>query len=185
MLAAYLDTGYQIVLVAHIVFAIFGFGAVVLNGVYGAQIRAHSRAGRMTESLAVFEANFKVSSIGDYFMYAVFVLGLALVGMSDKTWKFSQTWVWLATALFVVSLGVAQGLLRPRVKKVGNLMRELAAGGPPGGGAGGAPAGPPPQALELQKLGPQVGIIGMTLDVMLVVMVVVMVFKPGAPGFGF
>ncbi len=184
MLAAYLDTGYKIVLVAHIFCAIVGFGAVFLNGLYGAQIKAHSQAGRVSESVAVFEANFKVSNVGEYFIYAVFVLGLALVGMSDKTWKFGQTWVWLATALFIVGLGTVHGLLRPRVKKMGALLRELVAG-PPSGAATGAPAGPPPQVLEMQKLGPQIGMISMVLNLLLIVIVVLMVFKPGAPGFGF
>ena len=58
------------------------------------------------------------------------------------------------------------------------LMGEMVAAGPPQGG-------PPPQVAEMQALGKRVGAAGATLDVMVVVILVLMVFKPGAPGFGF
>ena len=57
-------------------------------------------------------------------------------------------------------------------------MGEMVAAGPPQGG-------PPPQVAEMQALGKRVGAAGATLDVMVVVILVLMVFKPGAPGFGF
>ena len=69
------DDAYRIVLILHILCAIIGFGAVFLNGMYAAQ--AKSRKG--PEGLAIAEANFKVSKIGEYFIYAVFLLGFALV----------------------------------------------------------------------------------------------------------
>jgi uncharacterized membrane protein len=174
VLAATTDTGYKILLVGHILFAIVGFGAVFLNGVYGVQMRGRKPA----ESLAIYEANFRVSKIGQYCIYVVFVLGLGLVGASDKAWKFDQTWIWLSIVLYVVATGISHGLLLPRVKRVGTLIRELAGGAPAAGG-------PPPQALELEKLGPQLGIIGATLNLFLITILVLMVFRPGAPGFGF
>jgi uncharacterized membrane protein len=177
VLAAINDTGYRIVLVAHILFAIVGFGAVVLNGVYAAQMRSRKGPG----ALAIFEANFKVSKIGQYCIYVVFVLGLALVGMSDKAWKFDQTWIWLSITLYVIATGISHGLLWPRVRRVGVLMREMVNAGPPAGAGG-----PPPQALELEKIGPQLAMLGMTLNLFLVAILVLMVFRPGAgPGYGF
>ena len=79
---------------------------------------------RGPEALAIYEANYKVSKVGEYFIYAVFVLGLALVGMSDKVWKFSQTWVWLAIVLYLIALGLSHGVLFPAVKRMGVLMRR-------------------------------------------------------------
>ena len=52
----------------------------------------------------VAETNHTISTVAEYFIDAVFVLGLALVGMSDKLWKFSQTWIWLAIVLSVIGL---------------------------------------------------------------------------------
>jgi hypothetical protein len=76
------------------------------------------------------------------------VFGFLLVLTSDDVIEFSQTWVWLAMALYIVGLGVSHGVLRPAVKHMGVLMRELVDAGPPTAGA--APTGPPPQAVELE-----------------------------------
>ena len=159
---------YNAVLVAHILCAIAGFGAVLLNGIYAAETR--KRPG--PEGLAVFEANYRVSMIGEYFIYAVAVLGFALVGLSDKAWTFGQTWVWLSIVLYAAAIGVSHGVLLPRVRKMGTLMREMVAAGPPAGG-------PPPQAAEMERLGKQVGAASAFLHLSLVVILVLMVFKPG------
>jgi hypothetical protein len=163
---------YKLLLVAHILCAIIGFGAVYLNALYGQQVR--KRRGR--EGLAVYEANFFVSGVGQYFIYAVFVFGILLVLTSDDAWKFSQTWVWLAMALYIVALAVSHGILLPTVKRMGVLMREMVDAGPP---AGGAPAGPPPQAAEMETLGKRVGATGAFLDIMVIVILAIMIWKPG------
>src|SRR4051812_39913478 len=137
---------YKFVLVLHNLCAIVGFGAVLLNGVYGAQAKKRGGPG----GLAVTEANEFASKIGEYFIYAVFVLGMALVGMSDKAWKFSQTWVWLSVVLYIVGLGVAHGVLIPGQKRMIVLQRELVSAGGPASGA--APSGPPPQVAEMEAI---------------------------------
>ena len=157
----------------HIFCAIVGFGAVYLNALYGRQIQKHK--GR--EGLAIYEANFQVSGIGQFFIYGVFVFGILLVLVSDDVWEFSQTWVWLAIVLYIVGIGVSHGVLLPAVKRMGVLMRELVDAGPPPAGA--APAGPPPQAVELEGLGKRVGASGAFLDVLMIVILALMVWKPG------
>ncbi len=98
--------------------------------------------------------------------------------MSDDVFKFSQTWLWLALAVYVVALGISHGLLVPRVKKMIALMREMVDAGP-AAGAGSGPGGPPPQAGPLEALGKQVGVCDATLNIMLIVIVFLMVWKPG------
>ncbi len=71
---------YKFVLVLHILCAIIGFGAVFLNGIYGQQMKSRMQSGRGAEALAIYEANFTVSKIGEYFIYAVFLLGFAVIG---------------------------------------------------------------------------------------------------------
>jgi uncharacterized membrane protein len=159
---------YKIVLVAHILVAIIGFGAVFLNGVYANEMKRR----KGPDALAIYEANWKVTKIGEYFIYAVPILGIALVGMSDKQFEFSQTWVWLALALYVVALGLSHALLLPAVKRIGVLMREMLAAGPPVGG-------PPPQAAEVEVLGKRAAAVGATLNLLLIVILGLMVFKPG------
>jgi uncharacterized membrane protein len=171
VLATYGNDAYKIVLVLHILCAIVGFGAVFLNALYGQQ--ANSRKG--AEGLAISEANELVSKVGEYFIIAVFFLGIALVLLGDPVIKFDQTWVWLAMTLYIIALGISQGLMMPRVRRLIALQRELLAAGPPPAGA----TGPPPQVLELEAVGKQVGMIGPILNIMLVVILVLMVFKPG------
>jgi uncharacterized membrane protein len=150
------DTGYRIVLVLHILCAVVGFGAVMLNAVYATQVRNR----RGAEGLAIAEANFRASKISMYFVYAVIVLGFALVGMSDKAWKFGQTWIWLAIVL-------AHGAIVPREKHVIELLRQEAGGGGP------APAG------RIEALMSQVSVFGLAYAGAVVAVLALMVWKPG------
>ena len=172
ILGAVNDDSYNLVLLLHILTAIIGFGAVFLNAIYGAQARAR----RGPEGLAIVEANFLVAKIATYFIYAVFVLGFALVLMSDDAWSFGDAWVWLSMVLYVVGLGLSHGVLQPNVQRMIALMTELVSMGPPPAGS----TGPPPQVLELEERGKRVGMTGATLNVLLVVILYLMVFKPGA-----
>jgi uncharacterized membrane protein len=171
MLAAYGSDAYNIVKVLHILCAIVGFGAVTLNGLYGAQAKARGGA----EAAAIGQAVYRVSTVGEYFIYAVFVLGLALVAMGNNLFDFGQTWLWLSMALYITGLGLSHGVLRPRVRRMNALLVELA--GSPGSGG----TGPPPRAVELDALAKQVAATEMVLDLLLVVILVFMVFKPGGP----
>jgi len=168
------DTEYDLLLLLHILTAIVGFGAVFLNAIYGAQTRA--RPG--PEGLAIAQANFLVGKIAEYFIYAVFVLGILLVLISDDAWSFGDTWIWLSIVLYLVGIGLSHGILTPNVKRMIALMQEMVSMGPPPQGATGA--GPPPQAAELEQRGQRVGLTGATLNVLLVVILYLMVFQPGA-----
>ena len=137
---------YKLCLVLHILCAIVGFGAVFLNGIYGQQMKARLQSGRAAEALGIYEANLTVSKIGEYFIYAVFLLGFGVLGLSDSVWKFYQTWVWLSIVIYVLAIGLSHGVVMPTVKRMGVLMHEVLAGPPPTGG-------PPPQAAELEQLG--------------------------------
>ncbi len=170
MIADYSDAAYDIVLVLHIVCAIVGFGAVILNGIYGQQVMAHPGP----EGLAIFQANKLVSKIGEYFIYAVFVLGVVLVLLSGDVLDFGQTWVWLSMAIFLVSIGISHGLLYPRVNQMETRMIEMGTSGAPLQGSG-----PPPQVAQLAQLGKQVGVISTLLHIAMVAIIVMMVTKPG------
>jgi len=170
MLAAVGSDAYKIVLVLHVLCAIVGFGTVFLNGIYGAQ----SKSKKGPEGLAIAESNYLVSMIGEYFIYAVFGFGIALVLIGDDVWGFGDTWIVLSMILFVFAIGVAHALLYPRVRKMLDLQRELVAMGEPPAGA----AAPPTQVVELARLGKQVGVFGSALNLAVVAILVLMIFKP-------
>ena len=111
---------YNVLLVLHILSAIIGLGSVMLNGLYASQAaRRPGPAGR-----AVSEANFAVSSVGEYFIYAIPVFGILLVLASHDAFKFSQAWVWMSLVLYVLASGPP-----PQATQIEALGRRQAAAG--------------------------------------------------------
>lgn len=160
--------GYRLFFLLHILSAIVGFGGVMLNGVYAARARKRPPA----EALAVMEVNTFVSlKVAEKAIWLVPLFGFGLVGLSDKVWKFSQTWVWLSIILYVAALAVSYLLLQPRVKQLLSLQREMVEAGPT--------QGPPPQVPQLQAIGKQIGPISGVLHLALLVILVLMIWKPG------
>jgi uncharacterized membrane protein len=168
LFAAIGDTSYKVVLLLHILTAIVGFGAVFLNALYG---RAAERR-KGAEGLAIAEATYDVSQVAEYFIYAVPIFGILLVLMSEDKWEFSSAWISLSFLLYIAGLGLSHGALRPNVRRMNTLMRELAAGPPASGG-------PPPQVDELERRGRRVGLVGALLNLDVVILLYLMIWKPG------
>ncbi|MEY2569956.1 MAG: hypothetical protein QOE63_306 [Acidimicrobiaceae bacterium] len=159
--AAYLDGPYKVVLLLHLFCVTIGFGAVFTNKFYALQGQKRPGPG----GLAIAEANYAVSKLAEKAIYLVPIFGLALVGMSDSAWEFSQTWVWLSLVLYVVGVGVSHSVMFPSAKKMNELLAS-------------ATSGPPPQD-QLDALGKKLAAGGMFLDLLLVVLFVLMIWKPG------
>ena len=159
---------FKFLLVLHILSAIVGLGAVMLNALYGAE--AKSRPG--PTGRAVAEANFRVSTVSEYARYAILGFGILLVLASDEAIKFSNTWVWLAMLLFIIAIGISHAVMIPSSKKMQALMLQMEQGPPPAGGA-------PPQVAEMQDLGKRLAAGGATLNILVVVILALMIWKPG------
>ena len=168
MLATYGSGLYKTLLVLHILTAIVGLGAVMLNGLYAAQ--AQKRPG--PPGRAVSESNFAVSTIGEYFIYAIPVFGILLVIVGHPLWKFSQAWIWLSMLLYITAIGISHAVLIPGHKRINALLLEMEQGPPPAGG-------PPPQVAELQATGKKMAAAGATLNVFVVIFLILMIWKPG------
>jgi uncharacterized membrane protein len=158
---------YKTLLVLHILCAIVGLGSVMLNGIYASQAARRQGSARR----AVSESNFFVSSIGEYFIYAIPVFGILLVLASDKAWKFSQTWVWLSLVIYVVAIGISHSILIPGHKRLNSLFAEME------DGAAAAPDSR--QAVEVDAIGKRMAAAGAILDVTVVVFLILMIWKPG------
>ena len=175
MVLAVVGSGvYKTFLYLHILSAIVGFGAVVLNGVYAAEVR--KRPGR--EGQAIFEANsFIALHIAEYVIYGVFVFGFITALIGKPAVKFSQAWLSTSMVLYLVGIAITHAVMIPSTKRMGVLLNELNAGPPPGAGA----TGPPPQVAEVQAVGKRLALGGMVLNLLLVVILFLMVVKPGGP----
>ncbi len=171
-MATGLNSGvYKFVLVLHILAAIVGFGSVFLAGVFGA--KAQARGGR--EGLAISEVVFDVAEHwSTWFIYAVPVLGIVLILVSQDAWKFSQMWISLSFLLYIVGIGLSHGLHFPNLRRMNVLGAELVSGAAsPAGG------GPPPQVAELEARGKRAAAVGSILNLLVVAILFLMVFKPG------
>ena len=104
------------------------------------------------------------------------MLGIVLVLMSEDVFAFSQAWISLSFLLYIVAIGLLHGLHLPTVRRINALLKELAAGT---GAAGGG--GEPAQVAELDNLGKKAGMVGGAMNLITVLIVVLMVFKPGFP----
>jgi uncharacterized membrane protein len=165
------ETFDKILLLLHITCVVVGIGGVMLNGVYGLQAKQRPGPG----GLAITEANETVSNIAEYFVYGIPVFGIWLVLRLDA-YDFDQTWIWLALLLYVIATGIVHGIMVPTVKKMIALQRELVSMGPPAG----APAGgPPPQVAQLEANGKKLGTFGPMLNIIAVVIIGLMIWKPG------
>src|SRR5688572_32241136 len=115
-------TLYTFLKIVHIVTIVVGIGTVTLNGIYGAKAKAAGPNG----GAAIGRANYDVSVVAEYFIYAIPVTGILMMLVEDY-WEWSQTWVWLSIVLYVVGLGISLGVLIPSQRR----MNELLAAGPP------------------------------------------------------
>lgn len=162
---------YKFLFVMHLMAVIAGFGPTLLAPAFGAQAKA--RKGR--EGLAIAEATFDVmSKYAEWIIYSVPIFGILLILVSDDAIQFGDTWISASLGLYVVAQGLVHAVHFKNLKRMNVLMGELAAGPPPGAGGG----GPPPQVAELEARGKQVALVGMILNVILVVIVALMVWKP-------
>jgi len=151
---------YNLVLVLHILAVIIGFGGMFIAGFYGNEAR--DRPG--PEGLAVAETTLKVTGrFPSIAVGAVPILGILLILMSDDTWKFSEAWISLSFLLYIVLMGLATGIQVPAIRKLVALRS----------GAQGAQSG------EMQALGKKAATVGAIVNLLWVVILVLMVFKPG------
>lgn len=158
MLLTTIDSfGFKLLLLLHIATVIVGFGGVVLAGVYN---RKAMKSGSAAANIS--SVNFEVNKLCEYAIYLVPILGIGLVGASGGAYKFSQAWVSASFALYIVGVGIAHAVMIPSHRK---LNAALASGGP--------------SSPEVPALNQRLAVGGAVLDLLLVVILVLMIWKPG------
>jgi uncharacterized membrane protein len=166
---------YRFVLLAHITAVVVGFGPTFLNGVYGKM--AQRRGG--VAGVAISEANEEATSRwAERYIYAVPVLGILLVVLSDGAWGFEQPWIGISMLLYIVVIAVYHAVVRPAHRRLNQVSAELVAMGPPPSGS--ERQGRPPQVAELEALGKKLAVFGGGLNLLVVVIIALMIWKPGS-----
>ena len=149
MLAEIGSTGYDVMLVLHIASALVAFAPAFAHPLIERQTRTLDAASRRAVLGFLAQNGRRVYAPA---LIVTGLLGFGLQGMSDSVWEMSQTWIWLALLLWVAMNGVLHAMLLPAEK-------ALASGDESARG--------------------RVDAGGLILTVLLLVMLYLMVFKPG------
>ena len=144
LFAAVDDTGYRVVLLLHILAVIVAFGPLFFM-----PMLARTGQGEGGSSTLAFLQRFSTPAV----VLAGF-FGMAMLGMSDKVYKFDQTWVSIALLVWVIQVALFIFGMLPTQRK--------------------ATAG---DAVAAKRLPMFTGLIHLTLLVMLYLMI----WKPGYP----
>jgi hypothetical protein len=156
--------GYRVLLLAHLVFVIVGFGSTFIWPVLGRE--ADKRGG--PAGLALSEVATRYSR---YFtVYAIYAAGVFGLVLAIAGGRMDEMWVQAAMGVYVVAI-VFSGLVHvPNLNRIDGLAHELA------GGATGGPAGaPPPQVAEMgtrmKAAARNTGILHLAFAVLLILMI--------------
>jgi uncharacterized membrane protein len=114
MIAAYRDTGYDVMLFLHILSAMVAFAPAFVHPLLARQTRPIGES-----RLRVFEA-MAGNGRRIYAPALIFVglFGFAMQGMSDDVIEFGQTWFWLAIVIWVAMNGVVHAVILPGERAV-------------------------------------------------------------------
>jgi uncharacterized membrane protein len=149
------SAAYDLVLLAHVLTALIGLGAIVVAA--GCAL-ALSRSGPASQSLSRYYRP-GINWAGRV-LFLVPVFGVALIAMSHGEWSFSDPWVGIGLVLWLVVAAVAELVLWPAERRLQEVV-------------GTPSAGTDPRSLCLRLVA-----VAAVLALVLVAATVVMVAKP-------
>lgn len=149
LFAAYRDTGYNVVLFIHILAVIVAFAPAFVWPFVSVKLKKQGKP--VGPAIGDLAAGNTAKVHGPALVIAG-IFGFGLVGMSDKFIKFSEPWVSVAMLLWFIMLGVVFGMMLPAEKKA---------------------------AAGDQSADKIVSMAGGIMHLLLVVVLYLMIFKPG------
>ena len=164
---------YDVVLLAHVLSALVGFGAVVVSGGYALALL---RSGPASEAVRRYYRP-GVNWAGRI-LFLVPVLGVALIAMSHGRWSYSDGWIGLGLVLWAFAALVAEMALWPAERQLQVAVSDQVAVADPSPVANPSPAADLTADTDLRSLCFRVVLLAALLFVLAVVAAVVMVAKP-------
>ena len=153
------SAGYDVVLLAHVLTALVGLGAVTVAGGHALVL---GRRGPESDSLRRYYR--PGPNWAGRVLIAVPLLGIALVAMSQGDWTFADPWISSGLAAWAVAAGLAEAVLWPAERRIQVAVAGVGDGAEP--------------SDELRSLCSRVVSIAGMIVVVLVAATVVMVAKP-------
>jgi len=115
MIAAINDTGYDVMLLLHILSAMVAFAPAFVNPLLSNQSKTLDGPNRQTVVGYLSMNNRRIYGPA---LILTGLFGFGLQGMSDSVWEFDQTWLWLSALIWVAMIGLQHALLFPAEKAV-------------------------------------------------------------------
>ena len=106
--------GYKLFFLLHIVSVIVAFAPAFVWPVVSVNLKKQGK--EVGPAIGALAAGNTAKVHGPALVLAGF-FGFGLIGMSDKVWEFSQSWISVAMLLWFIMLGVLFGLMLPAEKK--------------------------------------------------------------------
>ncbi len=123
LIAAYRDTGYNIVLFIHIVAALVAMAPAVVHPIL-------FEMEKRRDDGDVVALGRRVAATGRIYAIAVIVagiIGFGLISMSSSLIEWGDTWVWLSILVWVALNGVLHGAMLPAERQLGEGDRSAMA----------------------------------------------------------
>ena len=161
--------GYQVLLYAHLLCVVVGFGSTFVYPLLGMQAsKLRGKEGAAISDATLFSAERVTTPV----IYAAVVFGVTLVAVGP--YDFSARFVQAAIGIVAFALLFSGFVHVPNLKAMNALSHELASMGSPPAGA----SGPPPQAIEMERRGKAAQRNGGILTLAFLALLCLMVFKP-------
>jgi uncharacterized membrane protein len=159
---------FHVFVLLHIICAVGGFGALF----YRSFVLDIARRRGDAAAAGVLAVYGQVCQIAEVLVYGVVIFGAAAIGASGNRSGFNKPWVFASLGIVVVMVGVLHGLVRPAECRYRQAMLELAQM------PSVAPPARPPQMAELDRQYRRIGAGMGTFNILLLVVLYLMVFKP-------
>lgn len=160
-----MGTGYHVLVLAHLICVIGGFGFLAYSGLTLTAGRARGAA------LGTLEVTLQVGGLAELLVYGAFIFGVAAVATSGGSEKFSQAWVSAGLALYLVAIGVLHGVIRRSQREYLRLARRVAA-------IQGPVLGTPEEVPRIEALEKRMVAGWGIFNLVVVAVVALMVFRP-------
>lgn len=158
-----MTTGFDVLVLLHVLCVVGGFGAVAYNGLY-----LSLAAQRPGGTAAVLEVNRLVTGLAEILIYAALLFGIGAVAASRSGIKFSDPWVAAALGIYFVEVGILHGWIRPNQRRHYEVVVRIESAGAGEGD------------VALVKRGERRVALGWgAFNLLVVAAVYLMVFRPG------
>lgn len=122
---------YQLLLILHLVSVVVAFSPAIVHALTGSRL--------LKQDEGASRSFFRVAAGNERMVYlpalaVVGLLGFAMVGMSDGAWKFSDPWVSVAALLWLIIAGIVSAVIVPAERLLADGDRSVESKVAVGGG---------------------------------------------------